>query len=160
MSKVEIVSPGGTMERKEFLKQVGVGFGAIMLMQCLQSCSEGTIPDPVGPGNTGDKLDISINITEATYAALQNIGGSVKISNPEKIIVARAKDGSFVAVSSTCTHQGTTINFRPASDDFKCPNHQAEFKLDGSVQAGPATSALKRYKTTFTVTTNVLRITE
>ena len=75
--KNPIGTKGGKMERKEFMKQVGLSFGAIMLMNCLQSCSEGDIPDPNptgGSGGTSGGLDISLDLNTADYKALQTKG--------------------------------------------------------------------------------------
>lgn len=142
--------------RKEFMKQVGMGFGAILLMNCLQSCGETEIPDPTGPGTTG-KLDFSIDISMATFNALQTKGGFLVTQN---VIIARTLDDKWLAVSAKCTHEGTIIGYRKSSNDFLCPLHGAEFKFDGALQKGPATSALKKYTTTFTANSNILRVFE
>ncbi len=146
-----------TIDRKDFMKQVGLGFGAIMLMNCLQSCSETEIPDP-NP-TTGTGVDVTIDLNNATYSKLTTKGSSVVIS-AQKIIVARVNDmnGSFLAVSSSCTHEGTTIAYQSGSNNFRCPNHGAEFSSTGAVTKGPATSPLKKYSTTFNQTANTLRI--
>jgi cytochrome b6-f complex iron-sulfur subunit len=145
-----------TMERKDFMKQVGLGFGAVLLMNCLQACGEGEIPDPM-PGNGGDKLDFTLNLAADGNLALQTNGGFI-VSN--KVIIARTLTGTFIAVDASCTHQQTIISYRANSNDFKCPNHGSEFKQDGTVQAGPATAALKKYKTSFDATALTLRIFE
>jgi cytochrome b6-f complex iron-sulfur subunit len=148
-----------TIDRKDFMKQVGLGFGAIMLMNCLQSCGETEIPDPNPVGGNSNKVDVSINITDMAYRNLQNKGGFV-VLNEQKIIVARTNDDAWLAVSSVCTHEGTTIAYRVSSNDFKCPRHDAEFTSAGAVKKGPATSPLKKYNVTFSANTNVLRIFE
>jgi cytochrome b6-f complex iron-sulfur subunit len=148
-----------TIDRKDFMKQVGLGFGAIMLMNCLQSCGETEIPDPNPVGGNSDKLDISINITDSAYSKLQSRGGYVVIKD-KKVIIARTNDDSWLAVSSACTHQGTELIFRPTVPDFFCNNHESEFAITGAVKKGPATSALKKFNVTFSANTNVLRIFE
>lgn len=154
--KMEI--PNNTIERKDFLKQVGLGFGAIMLMNCLQGCGETEIPDPNPGGNTG-KVDFTIDISTSTYNKLQTKGGFVVVAN-QKVIIARTQADSWIAVSSVCTHEGTTIGYQAASNDFRCPNHGAEFTATGAVQKGPAAAALKKYIVTFTANTNTLRVFE
>lgn len=157
MEKLTIKQPE-TIERSEFLKQVGIGFGAIMLMQCIQGCAESEIPDP-NPTTGGTKLDITIDLNSSTYSSLKNKGGFAVIT-ANKIIVAQTQNGTFLAVSSACTHAGTTVTYRANSNDFFCPNHGSVFKSDGSVQTGPATTALKRYNTSVDLSNNKLRIFE
>jgi cytochrome b6-f complex iron-sulfur subunit len=147
-----------TIDRKDFMKQVGLGFGAIMLLNCLQSCSETEIPDPNPTGN-GDKLDFSIDITAMENTALQSKGGFLVIKS-KNVIIARTLSDTWIAVSSACTHQGATINYRAASNDFYCPSHGSIFSSVGAVTKDPATSALKKYNATFTANSNTLRVFE
>ncbi|PLK43695.1 ubiquinol-cytochrome c reductase iron-sulfur subunit [Emticicia sp. TH156] len=147
------------IDRSEFMKQVGISFGAILLMNCLQACdSGGEVPDPNPGGNSG-KVDFVLDLNNATYAVLKNKGGNVVVK-PQNIIVARTNTDTFIAVSAICTHQASTINYRAASNDFLCPNHLSEFTADGTVQKGPATTPLKKYLVSVDVTNNTVRIFE
>ncbi len=152
----ELQKKENTMERKDFMKQVGLGFGAVLLMNCLQACGEAEIPDPM-PGAGGDKLDFTLNLTTGSNSTLQTKGGFLVSNN---VIVARTLTDTFIAVDAACTHQQTIISYRANSNDFKCPNHGSEFGADGKATMGPATSALKKYKTSFDATANTLRIFE
>jgi cytochrome b6-f complex iron-sulfur subunit len=145
-----------TIERKEFMKQVGIGFGAILLTNCLTSCGETEIPDPM-PGTSGDKIDFTLNLNVMANNSLNTKGGFVV---SQKVIIARTLSDIFIAVASSCTHQGTTIDYRPNTNDFICPNHGSVFTSAGGVQVGPATSALVKYKTAFDATAKTLRIFE
>lgn len=146
-----------TIDRKEFMRQVGLSFGAIMLMNCLQSCGDGgEIPDPNPTGNSG-KVDFTININDAAYVNLKNKGTAVVVT-AQRVIVARVNETTWIAVDSRCTHQQTTINYRAATNDFLCPNHGSMFSSTGAVTKGPATAALTRYNTTFNATDNTLRV--
>lgn len=145
-----------TIERKDFLKQVGMGVGAIMLMNCLQSCTDGEIPDP-NPGGGNDKVDITIDLNTAAYSALNSKGGSKVVPNP-KIIVARTQADTFIAVDAECTHQQTIIGYRPATNDFLCTNHGSQFSATGAVTKGPASAPLTKYFTSYDETANTLRI--
>lgn len=148
----------GTIDRKDFLKQVGVGFGAIVLMNCLQSCGETEIPDPNPGGNSG-KVDFSVDISATANKALQTKGGFLVVSD-QKVIIARTLADNWIAVSSVCTHESTTVKYISGSSIFQCPNHGSEFKENGAVSKGPAASALKKYNVTFTANTNTLRVFE
>lgn len=148
-----------TIDRKEFMKQVGISFGAIMLMNCLQSCeTDGAIPDP-NPGGNTDKVDFTLDLNNSAYSKLKNKGGFVVVK-PQNIIVAHTSTDTFLAVSAICTHEAATIDYRAATNDFLCPNHQSEFKSDGTVQKGPATTALKKYLASSDLTNNTVRIFE
>jgi cytochrome b6-f complex iron-sulfur subunit len=69
------------------------------------------------------------------------------------ILVARTNVGAFLAVSAACTHQGTTVNYNAANNNFVCPNHGAQFSSTGMVTLGPATTNLKSYNTSLTNST-------
>jgi cytochrome b6-f complex iron-sulfur subunit len=130
-----------------------------MLMNCLQSCSDGgEIPDPNPTPNT-TKVDITLDLNSSDYKELK-FKGSYAIVSGQSIIVAHTNADTYLVVSSKCTHQGTQIIYRSASNDFLCPNHGSEFKSDGSVQKSPAASALKKYGYSLDVTNNKLRIFE
>jgi len=148
-----------TIDRKEFMRQVGLSFGAIMLMNCLQSCSDGgEIPDP-NPNTSTGKVDFTININDATYSALKTKGNFVVVK-VQNIIIARVNDtnGSWIAVDSRGTHELTTIDYRSSSNDFYCPNHGSTFSSTGAATKGPAQSALARFNTSFDATNNTLRV--
>lgn len=149
-----------TIDRKEFMRQVGLSFGAIMLMNCLQSCGDGSeIPDP-NPTGGSSKVDFTININDATYSSLKNKGNAVVVK-AQNVIIARANDanGTWIAVDSICTHEKTTtINYRASSNDFLCPNHGSTFAATGAATKGPATAALTRFNTSFDATNNTLRV--
>jgi cytochrome b6-f complex iron-sulfur subunit len=147
------------IDRKEFMRQVGVGFGAIMLMQCLQSCGMAEIPDPNPNGGGGEKVDFTIDLNLAKYAALRNRGGFVVVTE-YKVIVAQTNDGDFIAVSSVCTHEGATLTYQANNKIFKCPAHESEFDAEGKVLKDPAKTALKKYNVTVDDTAKTVRVFE
>ena len=125
------------MTRKEFIAQVGTGAALLLLPACitgLSSCKKKKKEDE-------NKVDFTLDISSGPLAT--NGGSLIK----DGVIVARTTDGSFLAVSSACTHQGTTINYVSTSNSFNCPNHGAQFDSNGNVTQGPATSKLKSYTT-------------
>jgi cytochrome b6-f complex iron-sulfur subunit len=146
-----------TIDRKEFMRQVGIGFGAIMLMNCLQSCSSNgeEIPDP-NPTTT-TKLDFTIDLKTSDYSDLKNKGG-FKVVKAQNVIVAHTNADTWIAVDAKCTHEQTVINYRASSNDFLCPNHGAVFTATGAVTTGPATKGLTKYFTSFDATNNTLRV--
>jgi cytochrome b6-f complex iron-sulfur subunit len=155
-TKAPVLKKENTIERKEFMRQVGIGFGAILLTNCLTACGDTEIPEPM-PGTGGDKLDFTLNLNQMANSKLNKAGGFLVTQN---VIIAKTLDSNFLAVASSCTHKGTTITYRANSNDFKCPSHLSEFTALGAVQLGPATVALTKYKTAFDKTANTLRIFE
>ena len=167
------------LSRGQFLRQLGMSSATLMSFYCLgttmtacTSASEDptpimpptpTTPPVVTPpatnsgitGMTAGAIDFTIDLTHPDFKKLKTEGEFTYVAD---IIIANAK-GTFVALSKVCTHQGTTIDFRPTANDFKCPNHGSEFTTDGKVQKSPATTALKVYKAESTNSGNSLKIT-
>ena len=161
------------LSRGQFLKQLGMSSAALMSFYCLgtglTACSkDDSVPTPTttttpttgGGGNSGvtgttsGTIDFTIDLTHADFKKLKTEGEFTYVGD---IIIANAK-GIFVALAKACTHQGTTIDFRSGTNDFKCPNHGSEFKTDGSVQKSPAAQALTVYKTELLNNNNSLKI--
>lgn len=160
------------MERKEFLNLVGMSVGAVILQNCLSGCSKASDPSPAvvppaGGGTTtltgfsGNNsiakgtIDFSLDITDKNFSDLAT-NGKALISGD--IIVARTRTGVFLALAKACTHQGTTVDFVPDKTSFNCPNHGSNFDSTGTVTNGPATAALKSFKTSFDSKTNILKV--
>ena len=68
------------------------------------------------------------------------VGGG-KVFEAQKLVVTQAEAGAFKAYSAVCPHQGCLVN-EVVDGTINCPCHGSKFKLDGSVSAGPATTAL------------------
>jgi cytochrome b6-f complex iron-sulfur subunit len=135
------------MDRKDFLSQVGVGAAAFLAPICLggiagcgKSSNDST---PSAPSNVDFTLDVS-------SGALASNGGFLV---SQGILVARTNAGAFLAVSAACTHEGTSVTYNAANNNFVCPNHGAKFSSTGMVTLGPATTNLKSYNTSLTNST-------
>ncbi|GAB3918152.1 ubiquinol-cytochrome c reductase iron-sulfur subunit [Larkinella terrae] len=147
-----------TLDRRTFFSLVGTSIGAIVLSNCLSSCSapaEAVSPGPSTGGTTGGSTGLTLNLNDAANAKLKQNGGFLYKNG---MIIARTKDGSFIAVSQVCTHAGVTVEFDAAGNRIHCPGHGSNFKNDGSIINGPAGSPLKAFKTTFDSTSNTLKI--
>ena len=125
------------MDRKEFLTSISVGAAAAACSYCLGACK---VNDSgiTGPTNVNFTLDL----TAPANSGLNNVGGYVYNAG---VIVANTPKG-FVAVSSTCTHQGATIYYDLSTNSFFCPAHGSRFDTNGAVINGPASSGLSKYK--------------
>ncbi|WP_330253811.1 Rieske (2Fe-2S) protein [Nocardia sp. NBC_00565] len=66
------------------------------------------------------------------------VGGGVIKGN---VVVTQPSAGSFVGLSSTCTHAGCKVA-TIAGGTINCACHGSKFGLDGSVVNGPATQPL------------------
>jgi len=127
------------MDRKDFLVTVGKGAAFAGLVYCI-GCSPKNTDVPTAPSGVDMTLDLTLHANQP----LNTIGGSVVTSG---IIIGRVSQTSFVAVSSACTHQGTTVEFELPQNQFFCPNHGSTFALNGSVTNGPAAKQLTKYNT-------------
>jgi len=147
------------MNRHAFLAALGVSAGTVVFAPFLVSCSKSSslVTDPVtGPGTTPGGttgIDFTLDLTQGANSSLNTNGGSLLKSG---VIIARTSTGTYIAVASACTHQGTTIDFESASNRFHCSGHGSNFATNGSVINGPATVALKLYNTQ--LTGNSLRV--
>lgn len=138
------------MERKDFLAALGLSAGSIVITSCLGACgkSDTGSPDPVTPTPTpGTKLDFTLNVS--TNADISSKGWTIM----NGVIIA--KNGSnYIALSSSCTHQGNPVTYNSGSNNFPCSltdaAHGSVFDSNGTRVQGPATSALKKYSTTLT----------
>ena len=54
-------------------------------------------------------------------------------------------DGSFLALSRTCTHLGCSVPWDEEKNQFVCPCHGSTFSLDGEVLTAPAPRPLDYY---------------
>jgi cytochrome b6-f complex iron-sulfur subunit len=135
------------MDRKDFLSQVGVGAAAFLAPICLggiAGCGKSSKnSNPSAPSNVDFTLDVS-------SGALASNGGYLV---SQGILVARTNSGTFIAVSAACTHEGTSVTYNAANNNFVCPNHGAKFSSSGMVTLGPASTNLKSYNTSLTNST-------
>lgn len=167
------------MNRGAFLRSLGMSSAALMAFYCmgtgLTACSKsnndpapsggttgtGTTPTTTS-GFTGNAdpskgaVNFTVDLTDANYKTLTTIGNYVYQNN---IILARVKDGSYVALSKVCTHEGTTIQYIINEDDFYCPNHGSRFTNSGGVKNGPAASPVQQFKTSLNTDSTKLTVT-
>jgi Rieske Fe-S protein len=147
-------------KRRDFLKislsMAGLAIGSTSLGTLIQSCSS----NPVNTTLTGNA---TLDITKVP--SLLNNGGATKQTFPgqfgdKPVIIVREIDGTFMAFSSVCTHEGNEVGTPAnASSDIICPSHSSHFSaVNGSVIQGPASSPLQKFSTSFNAAANVLTI--
>jgi len=146
------------MERKDFLAALGLSAGSLVISSCLGACSKGDTgsPNPANPSPTpGTKIDFTLNVS--TNADISSKGWTIM----NGIIIAKS-GANYLALSSSCTHQGNPVTYNSTNNNFPCSltdaAHGSVFDSNGVRIQGPATSSLKKYSTTLTGTS--LRVFE
>ncbi|MBV8253742.1 MAG: Rieske 2Fe-2S domain-containing protein [Chitinophaga sp.] len=135
------------MERREFVTSLGISL-ALACAGCLAACSGGGYGGGGSATPGGGTARLSVDLNSGLLAI-----GDFMISNG--IIVIRVAAGnnsnSFVALSSTCTHQNCSVStYNKATGLIECNapcGHGSRFTTSGAVNTGPATVSLP----TFTV---------
>lgn len=148
------------MERKQFLKSIGVGAAFALTFPCLGGCSK----DEDGGGvAVPTNIDFTIDLDSTEGAKLANNGGFV-LKN--LVVVAKNLEGEFVAVSQVCGHEGyDQVRFEARDGGiFRCNVHGSGSRYNqqgiplNQVDSQKETKPIKVYNTTLTGT--ILRVFE
>ena len=130
-----------------------VGLTAAGLCVCLLS---GCLKKDKTPNISAKWLEIKndrIVVNVEKVKALKKVGGSAKIAHPklkERIILIHPSDARYLALEGLCTHRGRPVMYHHASRELRCINYgHSRFQMDGTVIKGPATRALKVYRTLY-----------
>ncbi len=99
------------------------------------------------PGPAEEQEDrVLATLKVSDHKELQKVGGFVSIPGKGEgdILVIRAGDDKYVALSNLCPHRQCRVKVAgPAL--IQCPCHQSAFKIDGTFVSGPAKTGLKTY---------------
>jgi cytochrome b6-f complex iron-sulfur subunit len=131
------------VERKAFLKFLAAGAAAGTVANYLSSCSK---------TDDAPTVDFTIDLSQPANSNLLQPGGSLI---KQQVIVIN-NNGSYLALSDICTHEGCSLAYNNSAKKLNCPCHGATFTLTGDVLSGPANRSLKQYNVT--LNGNVLRI--
>ena len=161
---------GATLTRRDFVALgAAVGAGAALV-----ACGGGAADSPTSPGGGGgggggggaggipagvtvSGLIITVSLTQ--QVALTAPGGFLVVtSTTASAIIICLGTNSWKAFTSTCTHQGCTVNSF-AANRINCPCHGSQFDTNGSPVAGPAPSPLVQFPLTFDATANTVQVT-
>ncbi len=74
--------------------------------------------------------------------------GSITLNKDQKVLIVRAREGYFYALSSVCTHLGCLVNWKSEEEVIACPCHGSKFDREGKVLEGPAPRPLLRFSMT------------
>jgi cytochrome b6-f complex iron-sulfur subunit len=64
----------------------------------------------------------------------------------EPVILVRAGEGDYRALSATCTHLDCIVEYRPDRGLVWCNCHNGQFDLTGQVVGGPPPRPLRQYR--------------
>lgn len=120
------------MERKEFVKFLVASVATGGLVSYLASCKK---------EDTAPNVDFTLDLSDSANSALLTSGGS--LVSHEVIVINN--NGSYVALSDKCTHEGCAVSYNSSSKNLNCPCHGGVFSISGSVVSGPPPKALKQY---------------
>ena len=129
------------MERKDFIRKFAIG-GSILLVvpAFLESCSDGN--DEIINNPDGNNNEIVIDLNASSSSELKTVGGFIYSGN---IIIIRATETQYIALSKICTHEGCTVKYGATNNDIFCECHGSKFTTAGVVTNGPAPTNLKKY---------------
>jgi cytochrome b6-f complex iron-sulfur subunit len=118
----------------------------------LAACSSPTSPSDSAPKLSAIPGSVSgrtVSVTVDAASGLTSVGSAVMVNSSRgSFLVARTGDTTFSALTSTCTHEGCTIDGFDSSQ-FVCPCHGSHFTTSGAVTQGPASRALQPFPTQF-----------
>lgn len=106
----------------------------------------GLVPDK-SLAATGVKVLSSgkVRVQLKSNPSLKKVGGVVQFQDKSGRSLALVRTSNaingFRAINLSCTHEGTKVGL--SGDKWVCPEHRAEFAVDGTVQVGPAKRNLK-----------------
>jgi Rieske Fe-S protein len=138
------------LDRRGLLKAACAGCAALGLAACGGSSTppaDTADPTSAAPSPTAGAASPTAAAASAAIIKLDDIpvGGSVSARAPsgKKLVLARPTETTVVAFSSTCTHQGCTVD--AAGKRYECPCHGSVYDaFTGKNLSGPAPSPLPR----------------
>jgi Rieske Fe-S protein len=142
------VTPNTTVSRRAVLAGTGAACaaGCLAVAGCSTYDSGGgpttTAPPTTAPGAAAG-TGAAPQGSGAVLASTSDVGvGSGTIFADKGVVVTQPAEGQFKAFSTTCTHQGCTVN-AVAGGTIDCPCHGSKFSItDGAPTAGPAKKPL------------------
>ncbi len=145
------------ISRREFLTKSTLAVAGAAAV--VAGCGDGQIG---AGGATAPILLTPLTFKVSAVPALATVGQLAYAPTDSRIAVKRTGPTTFLAMSTTCTHEGTMIDIVNNSTSFECPNHGARYDSNGNVtrqpQASGSASNLPLYSTAYDATTDILTI--
>jgi cytochrome b6-f complex iron-sulfur subunit len=144
------------LSRRAFLARSTLAVAGVAALTA--GCGDGQIG---GSGATGP-LPTGLTLKVSTVPELATVGVLAYVPTDSRVAVKRTGATSFLALSTTCTHEGTHLDIVNNSLSFECPNHGSRFDSNGIVTRGPSASGtvtnLPTLTTRYDATTDILTI--
>ena len=145
------------LSRREFLTRSTLAVAGAAAV--VAGCGDGQIG---AGGATAPILTTPLTFKVSTVPALATIGQLSFAPIDSRIAVKRTGPDTFLALSTTCTHEGTMIAIVNSNTSFECPNHGARYDSNGNVtrqpQASGSATNLPTYFTSYDSATDILTI--
>lgn len=125
------------MNRKDFISKLSLGAAFALTVGCMGGCNEDDTLLSLGD------VDFDVDLSDPANAALLTNGGYI-IKN--KVVVAKDNAGNYVAATQRCSHEGL-YQVIMTNNQWYCPEHGAQFSLDGQGLNKDARKGLTVYKT-------------
>ena len=146
------------LSRREFLTRSTLAVAGAAAV--VAGCGDGQIG---AGGATAPILLTPLTFKVSTVPQLATVGQLAFAPIDSRIAVKRTGPDTFLALSTTCTHEGTMISIVNSNTSFECPNHGARYDSDGNVTRQPNSSGsashLFPYVASYDATTDILTIT-
>ena len=121
-------------------------------------CGDGDI----GGSGLTEPLPSGLTLEVSTVPALATVGVLAFHPTDVRVAIKRTGPTTFLALSTTCTHEGTRIEIVNNAASFECPNHGSRFDSDGNVTRGPnapgTVTKLPTLATSYDAATDILTI--
>ncbi|WP_435314565.1 ubiquinol-cytochrome c reductase iron-sulfur subunit [Cellulophaga fucicola] len=148
------------MERKQFLRTLGVGAAFALTFPCLGGCSSDSDSEKGDIKEEPSNVDFTIDLESDEASKLGTNGGFILKND---VVVVKNLEGEFVAASQICSHENyDQVRFANVDGGiFYCDVHGSRFSQTGTPLNqvdSKAAKPLKVYNTTLTGT--MLRVFE
>lgn len=115
----------------------GQATGSLAVVPSTFDAASGTVA-LAGAGPSVEQ-DFTVDLAAPANAALAAAGGWIAVTRPipnstrtTRIYVARLSETQFAAYGAACGHQGKYVAYDTVLRHWRCPEHGAEFAMDGA----------------------------
>jgi len=140
------------MNRREFVTvvtvAVGTAIGAVVGLPAIGyiltpavKVQESEAWVPIGP-----LANFPVGVPTLISFVRSKVNGWEKTANSYGVFVIRGEGDQIKTLSNVCTHLSCRVNWDDASQQFKCPCHDAAFDINGGIIHGPQPRPLDEYE--------------